>query len=73
MQSLYEWDFWGRDDSKLKGIVDANIKEFGPGLENSDFVWELIHNVMERLDKINEIIEKALDIIHKEAGDKLTK
>ena len=59
MQSLYEWDFWGRDDSKLKGIVDSNIKEFGPGLENSDFVWELIHNVMERLDKINEIIEKC--------------
>lgn len=77
MQSLYEWDFWGRparrqagrpprrgSDIKegartLEDIVESNIKEFGPGLENTDFIWALINGVMERLDKINEIIEKC--------------
>ena len=59
MQSLYEWDFWGRDNSKLEEIVEGNIKEFGPGLENKEFVWELINGVMEHIDKINEIIEKC--------------
>lgn len=59
MQSLYEWDFWGRDDSKLKKIVEKNIKEFGPGLESTNFIWELINGVMENLVKINEIIEKC--------------
>jgi N utilization substance protein B len=66
MQSLYEWDFWGglaeggqNDNSKLKKIVENTILEFGPGLENTDFIWELINGVMKNLGKINEIIEKC--------------
>lgn len=75
MQSLYEWDFWGRparrvpsgvegrgeggDTRTLEDIVESNIKEFGPGLENADFIWELINGVMEHVEKINEIIVKC--------------
>ena len=59
MQSLYEWDFWGRDDSKLKQIVANDVKEFGPGLEDTSFIWEIIKGVLKHLDKINEIIEKS--------------
>jgi N utilization substance protein B len=59
MQSLYEWDFWKRDDSKLEEIVKSNIGEFGPGLESTDFIWEIIKGVLNNLAKINEIIEKC--------------
>jgi len=59
MQSLYEWDFWKRDDSKLEEIVKSNIKEFGPGLESTDFIWEIVKGVLSNLAKINEIIEKC--------------
>jgi len=59
MQSLYEWDFWHRDNSKLESIVNKNIKEFGPGLEDPSFIWQLINGVMEHLEKINEIIVKC--------------
>lgn len=59
MQSLYEWDFWGRDDSKLEQIVANDVKEFGPGLEDTSFIWEVIKGVLKHLDKINEIIEKS--------------
>lgn len=59
MQSLYEWDFWGRDKAKLEEIVKANIEEFGPGLEDTTFIWDLIGGALENLDKINEIIEKC--------------
>ena len=59
MQSLYEWDFWHRDNSKLDSIIETTIKEFGPGLEDASFIHELINGVMEHLDKINEIIEKC--------------
>ena len=59
MQSLYEWDFWGRDKNKLKEIVDRNVKEFGPGMEEINFVWKLINGVTENIDRLDEIISKA--------------
>lgn len=59
MQSLYEWDFWGKDGSKLKEIIDKNIKEFGAGLENTDFILRLVNGVVENLSKLNKIIEKS--------------
>ena len=59
MQSLYEWDFWGRDNSKLDSLVEKNIKEFGPGLEDTAFIKNLVAGVMEHLETINEIIVKC--------------
>jgi len=59
MQSLYEWDFFGKKPEALKKIVEKNIKEFGPGLEDETFVWQLITGIVERLSQIDKIIEKA--------------
>lgn len=59
MQSLYEWDFSGKKDSGLQPIVEKNIKEYGPGLENVDFVWQLVNGVKDHLPQIDKIIEKA--------------
>lgn len=59
MQSLYEWDFSGKKPEDLKGMVEKNIKEFGPGLEDPTFVWQLVTGVVQRLEEINKIIEKA--------------
>jgi len=58
MQSLYEWDFSGQKRD-LKKIVEKNIKEFGPGLGDEKFVWQLTVGVIEHLSDINKIIEKA--------------
>jgi len=59
MQVLYEWDFKGKDQKQLKKIVDRNLKEFGPGLEESDFVWQIIDGVIKNLGKIDKVIEKS--------------
>lgn len=59
MQSLYEWDFWGRDKARLKEAVEKNITEFGPGMEGTDFVWRLVNGVVENLEKLDQIIEKS--------------
>ncbi len=59
MQSLYEWDFKGKDLKQLKEIVKRNIKEFGPGLEESNFIWQIINGVIDNLNKLNKIIEKS--------------
>ncbi|PIQ74752.1 MAG: transcription antitermination factor NusB [Candidatus Portnoybacteria bacterium CG_4_8_14_3_um_filter_44_10] len=59
MQTLYEWDFSGREPEKLKEIADRNVKEFGAGLENDEFVWQLINGVVEHLPQLDEIITKS--------------
>jgi len=59
MQSLYEWDFHGKKPELLTQIVEKNIREFSPGLEDPTFTWKLVRGVVERLDEIDKIIEKA--------------
>ncbi len=59
MQSLYEWDFRGRNQEDLSGIVDRNVKEFAAGLEDTTFVSQLVNGVMEHLTELDQIIEKA--------------
>ena len=59
MQSLYEWDFYGKQGDALNKIVEKNIREFGPGLEDPSFVWQLIEGVVKHIDQIDKIITKA--------------
>ena len=59
MQSLYEWDFYGKKDGTLHTITERNIKDFGPGLENITFVHALVEGVVTHLKDIDTIIEKA--------------
>lgn len=59
MQSLYEWDFKGRDNDKLSDIVERNIAEFASGIEDTQFIRNLVNGVIEHLKEINAIIEKA--------------
>lgn len=59
MQSLYEWDFNGKKPGSLDGIVEKNIKEYGPGLEDTSFVRQLIEGVTKHMPQIDKIIEKS--------------
>ena len=59
MQSLYEWDFYGKNPADIKKIAERNVKEFGPGLEDTQLVWQLINGVVEKLPKIDKILEKT--------------
>ena len=58
LQSLYEWDFYNKKPA-LKNIVERNIKDFGPGLEELDFIWQLINGIEKRIKELDQIIEKA--------------
>lgn len=58
MQSLYEWDF-SEKKADLEKIIERNLGEFGPGLENKDFVWQLVTGIVQHLAEIDQIIEKA--------------
>jgi len=58
MQSLYEWDFYGKKGD-LKKIVEKNIREFAPGLKDESFIDQLVEGVTRNLSQIDKIIEKA--------------
>jgi len=59
MQSLYEWDFYGRKENSLERIIERNIKDFGPGLEDVEFAKSLAVGVAKHLKDIDKIIEKS--------------
>ncbi len=55
MQSLFEWDF-NNQSTELASILDHNVEQFGPGLEDTEFAKSLALGVVEHLDEINKII-----------------
>lgn len=58
LQSLYEWDFYGKEHD-LNAIVERNLQEFGPGIDEPDFVWKIAKGVIEHMEKLDAIIAKA--------------
>ncbi|MCP6718081.1 MAG: transcription antitermination factor NusB [Patescibacteria group bacterium] len=58
MQSLYEWDFSNKKVD-LNIIVERNLEEFGPGLEDKNFIWELVTGVIKHLEEVDNIIKTA--------------
>lgn len=59
LQSLYEWDFYGQKQGALKPIVERNLQNFGPGLEELDFVWSLVDGIVKHMPELDKVIEKA--------------
>ena len=58
LQSLYEWDFYDRKVDLVK-IVERNINEFAPGIDEPEFIWKLVKGVIEHREAIDAIIRKA--------------
>ncbi|NTW27042.1 MAG: transcription antitermination factor NusB [Candidatus Moranbacteria bacterium] len=59
MQALFEWDFQGKHDDLVDEVVARNIKEFAPGIEESDFVRALVKGTLEKRSIIDALIEKC--------------
>ncbi|MFA5249704.1 MAG: transcription antitermination factor NusB [Candidatus Paceibacterota bacterium] len=59
MQSLYEWDFYSDKDHLIEDVIEKNIKEFGVGLGEDQFVRNLAKGVMENKDTLDQIIVKT--------------
>ncbi|EKE25499.1 MAG: hypothetical protein ACD_5C00137G0004 [uncultured bacterium] len=59
MQALFEWDFQGKHDDKIEEIIDRNVKEFAPGIEEFGFVEALVKGTLENRPTIDTLIEKC--------------
>lgn len=58
MQSLFEWDF-DKGEADAAAILDRNLSEFGPGMEDGGFAKKLVLGVIGKKKEIDDIIEKA--------------
>jgi len=58
MQSLYERDFHGNSTDDINDIVERNLQEFAPGLDDKGFARELVGGVIKRQKEIDGIITK---------------
>ncbi len=58
LQSLYEWDFYNRR-TDLTNIIERNLGEFGPGMDEPEFVWRIANGVIKNFENLNKIIERA--------------
>ncbi len=59
LQSLYEWDFFKKSKQDLDKVVERNIENFAPGLEDKKFIWHLIKEINSNIQEIDRIIKIA--------------
>jgi len=58
LQSLYEWDFYGRK-TELSELTERDLKEFAPELDEADFVRALVKGITDKVSDIDEVIKRA--------------
>ena len=58
LQSLYEWDFYKHKVDLLE-ILEKNLKDFAPGVNDPAFAYRLIKGIIDNLEEIDKIITKA--------------
>jgi N utilization substance protein B len=59
LQSLYEWDFYGRKE-EIKEVLERNLVEFGPGLEKErEFIDSLIDGVLSHIKSLDKKIAES--------------
>lgn len=59
LQSLYELDFNKEKNLDIDKVLERNIKEFGLGIEENEFINSLAHGVLKHQAQIDDIITKS--------------
>ena len=58
MQALFEWDFKGQQKDSLPVIIERDLQEFGPGLDEIEFAKTIIADVQKNIKEIDTLIVK---------------
>jgi N utilization substance protein B len=59
LQTLYEWDFRELPEKAAPTLLKRDIAEFAPGLTDSEFLDELLANILSKRGDLDRIITKA--------------
>jgi len=58
LQTLFEWDFKGKNKDLLNEIIAYNYKAFAPEFDDHSFTDRLIQGTIENIDNIDDYIIK---------------
>ncbi len=58
LQSLYEWDFHSQEQDQAQSIIERNLKEFAPDMDERPFALNLVKGIMDHKDDIDAAIGK---------------
>lgn len=56
MQSLYQWDFNGKQNERIPDIVESNLQEFAPDFDDKGFAVALIDSIVAKAADIDKLI-----------------
>ncbi len=59
LQVLYEWGFWGYKEGQWKEILERNLQEFAPDLEDQEFAQKLMQGIVENLEFIDQKLTES--------------
>ena len=59
MQTLYEWDFYDKDNKRIDKFIEENIAKFAPDADDKDFVRNSIKGVLDHVADIDKLIEET--------------
>jgi len=59
MQTLYEWDFYDKDNKQIDKFIAENIAKFAPDTDDKDFVRDSIKGVLEHAPDIDKLITET--------------
>ncbi|KKR04280.1 MAG: N utilization substance protein B-like protein [Parcubacteria group bacterium GW2011_GWC2_39_14] len=58
LQSLFEWDFKGKNNDQIDEIIKYNFEAFAPEYDDHDFTEKLVKGVVDNIKKIDSYIKK---------------
>jgi len=58
MQTLFSWDFNGKQEENLNNLIEQNFKQFAPKFDDHGFVKSIINGVIKNEDEIDKYIIK---------------
>jgi N utilization substance protein B len=58
LQTLYQWDFNKEKNEQIPFILNNNLKNFAPGIDDQDFIQKIINGIIENIKEIDECIQK---------------
>ncbi len=58
MQTLFSWDFNGKQEQNLNDLIEQNFKQFAPKFNDHGFVKAIINGVIDHEEEIDQYITK---------------